>query len=137
MAQNLVIQNQGLSTNPAPFALPKGSLVEAKNVVYDRPGIIETRRGFQRYGTQFSMTGSETFNKLFNFKDRILVHYKDKIKYDSDGLGTFTDYSGTYVPVADKIRAIEAANSFFFTTNAGIKKIEALTSTPIQAGVPR
>ena len=44
----LNVQIQGLNTFQSDLsAVPEGSLLKANNVVFDKEGIIETRRGFK------------------------------------------------------------------------------------------
>lgn len=138
MAQTLNLKPRGLFTNPNPLSeVPPGALLVAQNCIQSKEGLIESRRGLKRYGTQFTMTGSEVFNKFFVYKDRLIVHYKNKMAYDSNGTGTFLDYSGTFVKPtgANSIRSVEANRNFYFTSSTGIKKLDTLAGTITQAGM--
>jgi len=137
VGSQLVVQNQGYVSNPSPFITPPGTLYEAKNVSLDRPGRVVTRRGFNRYGTQLPFTGVETFNKFFNYDGNILLHGGTTMYYDSDDAGTWTAYTGTFSPQGDKIRGIESSGSFFFNPTIGVQKIDELTATPYNAGIPK
>lgn len=104
---------------------------EAVNVVIDKPGVVETRRGMKQYGTVLTTP----IYKLFNFQDKLIANHASKMAYDSNGLGSWTDYSGTFVSISgDKIRATEANKNFYFTTNNGIYKIDTITNNPYAAG---
>lgn len=104
---------------------------DALNVVIDKPGVVETRRGFNQYGTELTTP----IYKLFNFQDRLIANHSTKMAYDSDGAGTWVDYSGTFISISgDKIRAVEANKNLYFTTNNGIYKIDTLTNSPYLAG---
>lgn len=112
-----------------------GALLKAKNVVIDKEGIIETRRGFKQYGTALTLSTGK-IESLFNYGDTLLVHYHNKLAYDSDDAGTWLDYTGTYTKPtgAAKIRALEASKNFYFTTSAGVKKLDSVTGTVTSAG---
>ena len=134
--QKLELQLKGLYTSPNNLsAIPQGALEIADNVVIDKPNIVESRRGQTQYGTALTI-GSGQVNKVFNYASSLITHYDNKLAYD-DGTGVFTDYSGTYVaPTANlKMRSLEALKNFYFTTDAGIYKLDSLTATPKRAGV--
>lgn len=128
------LKAKGLYTNPNPLDVPAGALLTADNVVIDRDGIIETRRGSQKYGTT-----KATMKKLFNYNSKLILNYASAMAYDSDGAGTWTDYTGTFVKPtnAQSIISLESNKNFYFTTNAGIKKIDTFSGgTVTSAGVP-
>jgi hypothetical protein len=128
----LQLNNLGLYTYANTVGqVPPGAMVAASNVVIDRPGVVETRRGFKQWGT--TLTG--TIHKLFPYKNRLIAHHGTTLSYDSDAAGTWVDYSGTFAPITgDQIRGVEANQNFYFTTNNGIYKLDALTTSPYKAG---
>jgi len=135
MPRALVPQRRvkGLYTHYSPTSgVPEGGLVEARNCVVSRPGVIEPRRGFDRYGDELT-TGAKAF---LDFKDRLVVHDGDVLRYDSDGIGTWTAWTGNYNAPAgvSKIRSVEARRSLFFTTARGVYASDALTNSPVLAG---
>lgn len=139
MAQEIDLKIRGLYTHPNEFSeVPEGALAIADNIVIDRESIAEVRRGQKQYGNVF-VVGSGEINKMFTYKNRILVHYDTKLAYDSNGAGNWTNYSGTYNAPASgfKIHSFKSNQNFFFTTDEGIKKLDTLTSTPVAAGAPR
>lgn len=129
------LDNKGLYTfNNQLSQVPPGAMAIANNVVIDRPGIVETRRGFDFYGTTLTSAGV----KGFVYLARLLWYCSGgQLAYDSDGLGTFTNYAGTYFPpTGNFINSTQANGNFYFTTNNGVYKIAGLTGTPQQAGAP-
>lgn len=104
-----------------------GALLKANNVVIDRGGVIEPRRGFKAYGEAFS--GLEKVKQLMEYKGVILRHLSNKVAYDN-GSGLFTDFSGSYLEPATgyRIKSAEAKGNFYFTTSEGVKKISAKTA---------
>ncbi len=136
--QTLNLQLRGLYTHPNPLSeVPPGSLTKAKNMVMDKEGIIETRRGFKKYGTQLSLAMGEKLNSMFNYQSTLLLHYGSKIAYDSDGAGTWADYSGTFSPPsgAVNIRTLEANKNLYLATSTGIQKLSSVTGAISAAGM--
>ncbi len=135
--QAINLELRGLYTSPNNLSgVPPGALEIAENVVINTKNLIESRRGQTQYGDPLSI-GVDQVNKLFTFNASLIVNYSNKMAYDSDANGTWIDYSGTYLtPAAGyKIRSLEAQKNFYFTTSEGVKKIDALTHNPRQAGV--
>ena len=136
MSTSSLTKATGLFTYQNLLDLPPGALLEATNVVIDRPGIIEPRRGFKDYGDAFPDINDRA-KQLLVYKGRILRHYFDNtddvnyLQFDSDGSGTFSSFSGTYdeTETGLRIKGLEANGNFYFTTEDGIKKISALTAS--------
>lgn len=107
--------------------IPEGALLDATNVVIDRDGIIEPRRGIAAYGE--IGTTNDRAKQLLTYKGRVLAHYDDIIAYDN-GTGTFTDFVTDFLEVQAglRIKAIELNGNCYVTTAEGIKKIAAATS---------
>lgn len=126
------LDNVGLYTfNNEVSKNPPGSMTAALNVVIDRPGVVETRRGFKQYGELLTTP----IYKIFTFQNKLIANHSTNMAYDSTGTGTWVDYGGTFVSISgDKIRAIEANQNLYFTTNNGIYKIDTITNNPYQAG---
>lgn len=112
-------------------------MVIAQNVVLDRDGVVEMRRGFKTYGTQLSFASDKKMNAFYEFQDRLLAHYDNKMAYDSDDAGTMVDYSGTYSPPTGAVvcRSAQANKNFYLATSVGVKKLEAYNSAFASAGM--
>jgi hypothetical protein len=138
LGQQLQLKISGLKTNPSQFGAKEGALKVAKNIVIDRPNTAGSRRGFTTYGYDLDETGSGSFEGFFNYDGSLFVKYGTSI-YKDDGSGGWDVVSGTYTAPDTEIltRAVENNGSFFFTTNAGLYKMESTTATPALAGVPR
>ena len=137
--QKLSLGIKGLYTNPNQFSeIPEGSLSVANNCVIDKGGVIESRRGLTRYGNQLTLGVGEYINSIHEYKQSMIVSYASKLAYDSDGLGTWIDYSGVYNPVSGyKIKSIQQNGNFYFTTSTGIKKLQTLTGTIGNSGITK
>lgn len=133
--QALKLQVAGLYTNPNQFSeVPPGSLIKADNCVIDKGGVIESRRGYKQYGT----TLANALSSMHIFKERLVVAHGTKLAYDSDGAGAWVDYSGNYSPPSGYlIQSLQQNGNLYFTTDAGLKKIQTLSGTVGNAGVPK
>lgn len=135
MASQLVtLKALGLNYSPNLLGLEQGSLVQADDIIIRRDNVVESRRGFREYSEQFG-SGSDRAKQLLEYKEKVLVHYSNKILFDtstldSNGKAIFNAFSGTYSETQDglRIKSIEANKNLYFTTSEGIKKISARTS---------
>ncbi len=135
-SQKLDLQIRGLYTSPNNLSgVPQGALQRADNIVINSKNVADSRRGQTQYGNPLTV-GSGQVNKLFNYASSLITSYDDKLAYDA-GSGNWVPYSGTYNdPAANyKMRSMEALKNFYFTTSEGIKKLDAITSTPRKSGV--
>lgn len=134
MKQSINLKAKGLHTFENPLSLPAGSLLRATNVVVDRPDTIETRRGFKAFGDALDEIGKA----LTSFQSRLVVNNGDKLTYDSDGLGTWTNYTGTYESPSDyRMKFSESNKNLYFTTTNGVYKLDSITATPVLSGAPQ
>jgi hypothetical protein len=129
MSQNVLLRAKGLYTYPNLLSeAPQGSLVQAHNVVINKDGVIESRRGFKLYGDVMTSNAKQ----LLTYKNRILRYFGNTLQFD-DGNGTYTSFSGTYSEAQDglRIKGVEANGNLYFTTSDGIKKISASDSSTL------
>lgn len=126
MPQSVLLHAAGLYTFPNSLSeIPPGSLTVADNVVIDRNGVIEPRRGFHQYGNTFG-SGTDIIKQLMTYKNHLLRHFNSTIQFD-DGTGTFQSFSGSFLETQTglRIKSIEANGNFYFTTSNGIECISA------------
>lgn len=114
--------------------VPPGACTIANNVNCDRPGIAETRRGFEFYGTQLAAAAV----RGFIYTETLLWYLGNgDLVYDSDGAGTWVTYAGSYFPPTGSfLNSTQSSGNFYFTTNNGVYKLASVTGTPVQSGVP-
>lgn len=112
-------------------------MVIAKNTVLDRDGVVEQRRGLKQYGSLLTFAAGEKINALYEFQERLLAHYKNKMALDSDDAGTWSDYSGTFSPPTGSAvcRSAQANKNFYLATSTGVKKLETIGSQFATAGM--
>ncbi len=131
MASQVTLKALGLNYSPNNLALPEGSLLVANDVIVRRDNVVESRRGYKDYSEGLGLT-TEPVKQLFEYKERILAHYSDKIAYDtleknSAGQNIFNDFSGFFFETEAglRIKSIVANKNLYFTSSEGIKKISA------------
>lgn len=139
MAGNpLTIKARGLHTFKNYYAdFPEGALTKASNVVIDRDDIIEPRPGFKQFGTQFSSQDYRA-KQLFEYKTRLLRHVSNSsLQYESDQLGTFANFAGSYTEPETNIRikSVEQNGNFYFLTSGGVKKLSAVDAAGLSSAV--
>lgn len=133
MPQQAKLSIRGLYTNPNTLSeVPDGALAVADNIVVDRESVAESRRGFKQYNDTL-----DDPQKIFNFRDTLLVHDDDEIKYDNSG--TWSPVTGTFNGPAEnrRIQGLQANQNFYFTSDLGVQKMEAPDADPRRSGAPR
>lgn len=136
MLPTVQLNNKGLYTFPNLLGsdVPPGAMTIASNINIDRPGVAETRRGFDFYGDQLADAAIKGYNYT-----QTLLWYLDNgdLVYDSDGAGTWVTYSGSFFPPTGSfIFSTQSSGNFYFTTNNGVYKLDSVTGTPQLAGAP-
>lgn len=134
MADNAsVTKIAGLFRSPNPLSsTPLGALKKAKNCVINFKDVLEPRRGLDRLREIVDP------DELFAYQGHILAQYGDKLAYDS-GVA-MVDYSGTNAPrdaSVERMKSVEVANNFYYTTSEGVKLLDAFDAEPELAGLPR
>lgn len=129
------LDSKGLYTfNNQLSQVPPGAMTIANNIDIDKPGVAETRRGFDFYGDQLTSQAI----KGYIYNDTLLWYLQDgSLVYDSDDAGTWVAYPGSYFPITGSfVFSTQSSGNFYYTTNNGVYKLDSLTGTPVLAGVP-
>ena len=137
-----IFQRTGRVTHSNPLSAPQGTAIEAKNWELQRDNVYRKIRGRGAYGSGLP---TQAVIQLLQYKQRLIAHMGNStLYYDSDGAGTFSQYSdvdaGTTFTVPEAgylIQALESAGNLYLTTAAGIMAIESLAGTIRPAGVPQ
>ena len=127
---------RGLYSNYNPLGgVPEGALLRAMNCNIDRPGVLSKRRGFKRVGNELSQRAKS----FLDFKNRLVVHDGQKLRYDSTGSGDWVDWDGLYQAPdsSHRLKGVEARSSTYFVTANGVYKNDSLTNNPKLAGIPQ
>lgn len=134
MQQTMTLRVTGRYIEQNPFSeVPDGALRVASNLVIDRDGIGESRRGLTQYG---DLPGVPS--KLLDYNDTLLLHYDDST-LSHDVAGVWTDYSGTFAAPQSwlKMQGLELNKSFFFTSDIGVYRLDSVSGTPVRSGASR
>ena len=77
MPQQINLKARGLSSFPNQISgdAPEGSLSQADNVVIDRDGVLEPRRGFNTLPGSLGSTPADVANQLFRYSSSVISHY--------------------------------------------------------------
>ena len=111
---------------------PPGAMTRANNVCIDKPGVAETRRGFEFYNPTLASPAIKGF--IF---DDTLLWYLQNGTITRDTNPTWTAFSGTFFPPSGGyLFSTQSNGNFYFVTNNGVYKIDALTDQPVQSGAP-
>jgi hypothetical protein len=135
----------GLYTFASELEQPAGALFEADNIVIDKEDTIEPRRGIKEYGDSFSTSGVR-LKQILEYKSTILRHFGTTLQFDN-GSGTFSSFNGSFSELETglRIKYKEINGNLYFTTNDGVKKISASSTSEFStaasyitnAGVPK
>lgn len=137
----LQVNARGLVTAPNPLLVPRDALLQADNVVFERPGYIQSRRGFVRYAYG---TGGHTW-AVTPYSSYVVANFGTlagasnlKVNSSNDGSGAWSAVSGTFsndVTTGERMHSAEALGSLFFTCTQGPQKLTGGTAIP--AGLPK
>lgn len=140
-ASVLQVNARGLVTAPNPLLVPRDALVVADNVVLERPGFIQSRRGLVRYTNG---VGGQTWS-VATYGGYVVANLGTasmaaslKLNDSSDGTGAWTSVTGavTNDPVqGERMHTAEALGALFLTCQEGVKKLSTTTLT--FAGLPK
>ena len=125
----------------SPDTVPPGAVQTATNCIIERPGVLDSRRGYGIYGNVTS--GSPNQGLTFvPFVGSRFCWFDDNIWRQDNGAGQFAAISGTqyYAPgtyPGSRIRTSQSNGNLFYNSNNGIFKIQSATNpTPLLAGGP-
>jgi len=130
----------GLFAQQNSFDMPDGAMERAMNIVINDDNVVTKLRGFYQY---FS-PGSGTIKALTTYQNRLISVYADKIAYYTDTglspneIGTETALTGSAVAVTGSRvpQFAESNGNLFFTTDSGVKVIDAYNGKVFDAGAP-
>lgn len=129
--QDNITKTLGLVSQFSPLSVQPGSFARANDCVNVRENVLEDRRGYK-----IDSTLSNNIKNVLSYSGKILAHNGTTISY---GIGTYSNYSGTYTePTNSQIRAQEASGNLYFTTSSGVQVFTDTAGTIARkSGVPR
>jgi hypothetical protein len=140
-ASVLQVNARGLVTAPNPLLVPRDALIVADNVVFERPGYIQSRRGLKRYTYG---VGGQTW-AVVPYAQQVVANYGTaggavnlRANSSSDGTGTWASISGSVwndPSLGERMHGAEALGSLYLTCQQGVQKLTGTTLIP--AGLPK
>src|SRR5260370_10281419 len=137
-AQELVVRARGLFTNPNPLSeVPDGAMAVADNIVIDRDGLVQPRRGFPQVAATFGTGAAGSKNVVYrnrrvlscqNTNQGFLAFYTGSLWVQVDSSADAIDWA------ASRLRFAEGNQNLYYCTSHGIRKIDSLLYEPF-AGV--
>lgn len=136
--QDLKLRVKGLYSQPNSYSeVPQGALRTADNIVIDREGIANPRRGFE-FVTGAPGSGSDRVKAMVEFQSKLIAQFGTSSLSYYDDASTWTSISTSVTPPTNtRMRFIKASGSCFLTTNAGVKKLQAYNGTVGAMGVQK
>jgi hypothetical protein len=135
VSQTLMIRPVGLDNFHNQLSVaPPGSFLVMDDVVIDREGVVESRRGLSRYGS-LGTNSTAIPQQLLYYKNTILgmianTLYFDTGMQDDTGNEIYNAFSGSFQEVSPGLRVkfVESNGNLYFTTLNGIQKLGAVTA---------
>lgn len=110
---------------------PQGAALRAVNVVVDVPDEYTTHPGLEATATPGRPLSSFTF-----YAGYLVAHSEADGKLLRYQSGVWTDYDGTYnAPTGELMAFQEAQGALFFTSSAGLYRLDGPTATPVLSGL--
>lgn len=143
MSQVLNLESKGLFTHPNDLTIPPGSMLVADDVVIDREGMVQPRRGLGPLGVEFSDSTIRVL-KFASYNNNVFaMTEKDGDKGFLFRLNGTTSWDAVGNPATQylppdsgqtRTRFQEAGESVFWTTSTGVFKLDSQTGSPVRAG---
>jgi hypothetical protein len=139
MGKSLNLKIAGLFTSQNDYGTKQGMLDVANNVVIDQQDLAQCRKGFDALAHNLPDT-NDRISRFGVYQDTLVAHYGTNILAYYDSNTGWVPYSGTFDhPDADtaRCRFLQSNLNLYITTSLGIKKLDFVTGTPADAGIPK
>ena len=138
MAIKYIPRARGLFTfNSEISAVPEGSFDILDNLVIDKEGVLQPRRGYTTVSLTGTTGGSDVVTDFYEFAGVQLLKYPSGL-YSKNGT-VLTKYSGTFdVPVdAVSNNSVLANKNFYIATDDGVLKLDSVGNSFRRSGAPK
>lgn len=141
MSQTLLLQINGLNTNSNQLSrVSPGSLTIAKNMVIDKDGIGEPRRGVKYYPNSPS-PDTIRHDRLFEFQGHLIAHRSNDntLAYYNSGWTQYNSGATFANPDNDyaRMRFLKTAGNCYFTAATGVYMLDSFNGTVYATGMPK
>lgn len=141
MSQSLTLKIAGLYTSLNELsAVPPGALLKADNIDIIKDHIAQPRRGFERLAAGYTDPNDRTDATFFyqgkQFGHHGTLYSADSLSYfDSGAWNSSGSFNG---PAADiRMKALQANQNLYFTSDTGVHKLDAYNATPGLSGADK
>jgi len=135
MAKKTITAAKGLRTYGNVYTRPEGSATIADNVVIDQGDVWEKRRSFGNSGTYAVSTALDLPNKLFSYRDGLVIHHGAASITANTNAGARVLSTGCAPPSATaRVQAAQSNQNLYFTTSTGIQKLENISGSGATVG---
>src|ERR1051325_4813173 len=137
---NKWIRGLDLNSNPYsyvvgkdPYGGTRNACVIADECVLTREHMIGNRKGFD----YFTSSTSALVDWMYEYQNYIIEHQSNNtLWYGDASSGSRTQYSGSYTPPSGyRTDAAVGRGNLYFTTTAGVQKLDKYNGTVLQAGI--
>lgn len=130
------IRPLGLITNPSKL-LKVGGLANAANTIIRRPGILESRRGFE----YLAKTATGQHRALFPYENSLVGAF-GTTELSKLSAPSWTAFTGSFTDVSTpnfstRLRMLNGNQNLLALTGGGVYRLSGLAEQPIRAGAPR
>lgn len=143
--ENLNVVMTGLSTFPNQLSQvpqsPSIGLVVAQNIVIDKEGIINSRRGVEIFAEASSTALATYYDSFTEYANNVFAHTDtNELVYTPNATTAWTALSGTYNPPgltpASRVRFFQNNSNLYWLTDNGSMKLDAIGNNVLPAGAP-
>jgi len=135
---------RGLNLNSNPYVYTPGkdpyggasnACLIADECILTRARMVGNRKGFDYH----QKNTPAPVDAMFEYQSQMIEHQSDATMWYADPVtGSRSQLSGTYTALPNhRVEASVARGSLFFTSTAGIWKMDAYNTTPIRAGLTK
>ena len=132
--QSLDVKILGLYTHPNKLSeIPRGSLIEAENIVIDQESIAQPRRGFEDLKGEFSGVPLQ----LINYQDTLIMQHGNTVsKYVNE---KWIPFEGTHKGFEkDDMATVQSNSNLYIATDEGILKLDSIGLNKfVRAGISK
>lgn len=129
-----VLKASGEHPSENELEVPEGAAFRAVNVVVDKPNAYAAHKGLSK-----STYAEHPLSSFAYYRGVLVAHSQaDGVLLKYEG-GAWSTYPGTYyAPGSEGLMSFdEAAGCLFFTTTAGVYRLDGLSATPTLSGLPQ
>jgi hypothetical protein len=133
-----VLRAAGEWNSPNELSAPEGAALRAVNVVVDDPGKYTTHKGLVNPAGTGNVSPAHPLSSFTYYQGSLFAHSQADGTLSKLTGNTWADVDGSYyTPDALPMSFQEQKGSLFFTTTAGLYRMDGPDAVPVLAGLPQ